>query len=322
MAYTFSDPLVARRLCGAFVGAALLLGSVPVQAGAARMGVSHVNLLAFDEPRRPVPQNAKEREALHVMELGNTAASEEKHREAIRYFERALGLVSDTPYWTEISNDLRNKLATSYERWFRVVGDPEDLRRALVYAEGYLTGLSGDSVLERQHAQSRVERLKKEIDIRDPGGKDLDSESEPAMQEETSSKLVGDPKEVINAPVPLAAGPDRLKPKRRRLVNGIIATGSIGWLSLAGLGTSYLMYASRFDRYFYVYSKYVVNPTDNNKKVLEKSQIRRDRWRNATLVTGAATAASFAATTIMMLVLAKRNKKIRSRNKKLWAVAR
>lgn len=321
MAYTFSDPLVARRFCSAFVGAALLLGSVPVQAGAARVGGSHVNLLAFDESRRPVPQNAREREALHVMELGNTAASEEKHREAIRYFERALGLVSDTPYWTEISNDLRNKLATSYERWFRVVGDPEDLRRALVYAEGYLSGLSSDAVLERQHAQSRVERLKKEINIRDPGGKEPAAQAEPATPAESSTKLVGEPKEVIDAPVPLAVGPDRLKPKRK-LVNGIIATGSIGWLSLAGLGTSYLMYASRFDRYFYVYSKYVVNPTDNNKKVLDISRVRRDRWRYATLITGAATAASFAATTIMMLVLAKRNKKMRNKKNKLWAVAR
>lgn len=268
-------------------------------------------LSARTEPEMPEPTNPREREAVHVIDLGNTAASEEKHTDAIRYYEQALGMISDSPHWKDVTNELRLKLSTAYERWYRVVGDVEDLRKALVFAEGYLAGLPEAGVspvrnTQREQANARVERLKKEIEARTNSG--VTQKPAPVPVVKVKAPLTGDPSTSIKKPEQgsLLA---KQQLRRQRMRTGVIVSGGLGWLGLLGMGGAYVMYATRYDRFFYLYNKRVQDPSSVSQSHLDKVNRHRDGWRVATLCSAGVAVLGFGTATVLLGLLAKSKKK-------------
>lgn len=315
-----------RRLCSiAVCGAMFARPIVAFASGPTPPKRAHHRLLALRTTNnstaavRPRAQRTSsdkaQREALQLIDLGDNALSENNYPEAMRYFERALGLMSEVPEPNPTSTELRRKLASSYERWFRVVGDPDDLRKALVYAQGYQAGLGPEKVQEQIEARAWIERLQKELE---PSQKEVPSpEPEPEVPPATEGKLVGKPQAVIAPPVlPGAVG--AAAKRQRALRTGVIVTGALGWAGLVGAGASYYMYAKRFDDFFKLYVRSQADEDSVGSSAIDQARRRRNRWRYATLGTGALTAASFAAASIMLIAMA-RAKKRKKPGKKLWA---
>lgn len=302
-----SNPVLAHRAFahGAELGETLARGEASA-AGQDRVEES------VPKVKAPRPKNAREREALHIIDLGDNAASENKHTAAIRYYEQALAAIVDSPYWGDVANNLRLKLSIAHERWYRVVEDDEDLRKAMVYAQGYLSGVGVGSA--RDDAQARVDRLRGELKALE------EPEVEPEVEPEPTLLKPGQPEDVIETPKPTKPTPaDR---KERSLRAGIITSGALGWLALAGTGVSYTMYSMRYDQFFEHYVRRRDDPKSETEAMVLKHKRHRDFWRKATMASGAVTAVSFATASILLMVLANAKSKKRRAKKNKAPLAR
>lgn len=276
-----------------------------VARGAARAASLESVQESVPSVKAPRPKNAREREALHIIDLGDNAASENKHTAAIRYYEQALAAIVDSPYWGDVANNLRLKLSITHERWYRVVEDDEDLRKALVYAQGYRSGLGTGPNID--DAQARVDRLRAELEALEGPVPETEPEPKPSLQP-------GQPEKVIETPKPIIL--ESTGRKERALRAGIIASGALGWLGLAGVGASYTMYAMRYDQFFEHYVRRRDDPKSETEAIVLKYRRHRNAWRRATVISGGVTAVSFATASILLMILANTKAKKRSSKRK------
>lgn len=326
MARSRTSHPAGRRIRSVAVSIALLIQVLtPVEAHSAfsAKGKRKKNAISFSTAEEdsdsvggrkvdaPVPRNKDEHEALNVISMADQAVSENKHTEAIQYYQQALGLISGRRYWEDVETELKGRLAYSYERWYRVVGDDEDLRKALVYATGYLNGLPVDDAQELEFAQARVDRLKAELDN---DGSNLDT-----LEKKKEEKPSFIPQSVRKGPEATSKAktiqlPSKdVEKRRKKLRTTLISVGSVGWVALAGTAVSGYLYSNRFRKAF-SQTQLIIDGQGSEKTPDHVNTFlhQGDIWRTGAIVGGLVTVVCFSVVTALMITSIKSRRSAKS----------
>lgn len=247
----------------------------------------------------PVPRSKEQREALSLIPIAEQYTSENDHTEAIRYYQRALELISGERGWEDVETELKGRLAHSYERWYQVVGDEEDLRKALVYATGYLNGLPVDDVQELDFAQARVDRLKAEL-AKDGSG--LDSLEKKEEEASFIPKPIRNEQKPAIKPKAISLPSADIVQSRRKLRTTLISVGSVGWVALAGTAVSGYLYSNRFRKAF-DQTQLIIDGKGSDKTPDHVNTFlhQGDMWRTGAVIGGLVTVVCFSVVTALMI---------------------